>query len=64
MVASRGRGEISTLAHNRTQRYLGHHDLTEDEREQFTEVVLGYLGLCDVSAARRIRPVTPALLAS
>jgi len=31
---------------------VAHHDLTEDEREQLTEVVLGYVGCCNGASAR------------
>ena len=48
----RRRLEISPLAHNQALHYLANHLLTEDERAQLTEVALGYIGPCDVVAAR------------
>jgi hypothetical protein len=44
--------EISTLAHNRALHYLAHHRLTEDERAELTEVVLGHISRCHEPLAR------------
>jgi hypothetical protein len=52
-VPARRRIEITTLAHRRALHCLANHDLTEEQRSQLTEVVLGHIGPCDVAAARR-----------
>jgi hypothetical protein len=51
-LPARRRLEVSRLAHSRALHYLANHDLTEDERLQLTEVVLGYIGPCDEPQAR------------
>jgi len=59
-VDSRGRQEqlgqayleVSRLAHNRALHYLADHALTEGERLQLTEVMLGRIGRCDEGLTR------------
>jgi len=51
-LSARRRFEVPRLAHNRALHYLANHDLTNDQRLQLTEVVLGYIGRCDEVQAR------------
>jgi hypothetical protein len=50
--SARRRLEVSRLAHNRALHYLANHGLTDDQRSQLTEVVLGHIGRCDEPQAR------------